>query len=451
MRIAILGICGTFMAGVAAIAKQAGHSVIGYDQHVYPPMSDQLRLQGITLIEGYPDVLPEDIDCFVIGNAISRGNPLLEVILEKGLPYNSGPQWLGEQCLHQKWVLGVAGTHGKTTTSSMLTWILEASGYAPGFLIGGVPVNLGITARLSESAFFVIEADEYDTAFFDKRSKFVHYRPRTFIINNLEYDHADIFPNLEAIQRQFHHAVRAMPRNAQCIINAAVSSIEDVLKQGCWSEVARFGPADSSVADVQDWSISADGEVWHKKEAQGQMPASIIGQHNRMNALAALTAAYHVGVRPKDGLAALAGFKGVKRRLEVRGEVNGVRVIDDFAHHPTAMAATIDALRSTIPSKDRIIAVFEPRSNTMKLGAMRALLADSLKQADHIYAYTHGITWDVGDSLKALGKRATTFDDLNTLTSELKHVLKPGDHVLMMSNGAFGGIHARLLDSLSTN
>ncbi|MES2206108.1 MAG: UDP-N-acetylmuramate:L-alanyl-gamma-D-glutamyl-meso-diaminopimelate ligase [Pseudomonadota bacterium] len=449
MRIAILGICGTFMAGVAAIAKQAGHSVIGYDQHVYPPMSDQLRLQGITLIEGYPDTPPENIDCFVIGNAISRGNPLLETILEKGLPYNSGPQWLGEQCLHQKWVLGIAGTHGKTTTSAMLAWILEASGYAPGFLIGGVPVNLGITARISESAFFVIEADEYDTAFFDKRSKFVHYRPRTFIINNLEYDHADIFPDLAAIQRQFHHAVRAMPRNAQCIVNAADASIEEVLKQGCWSEVARFGAAESNTIPEHDWSITASGEVLYQHASQGHMPPSIIGQHNRMNALAALAAAYHVGVRPKDGLAALESFKGVKRRLEILGEINGVRVIDDFAHHPTAIAATINALRSTIPSNDRIIAVFEPRSNTMKLGAMRALLADSLKEADQIYAYTHGIAWDVGASLQALGKRAATFDDLTTLTGELKQILKPGDHVLMMSNGAFGGIHARLLDSLS--
>lgn len=434
------------MAGVAAIAKKAGHSVIGYDQQVYPPMSDQLRLQGIELIEGYPDTPPEGVDCFVIGNAISRGNPLLEAILDQGLPYTSGPQWLGEQCLHQRWVLGVAGTHGKTTTTSMLAWILEACGYQPSFLIGGVPVNFGITARLTDSTFFVIEADEYDTAFFDKRSKFVHYRPRTFILNNLEYDHADIFPDLAAIQTQFHHAVRAMPRTARCVVNAGEASLQAVLERGCWSDVTRFG--ETSLPTLPEWALSSEGDVRYTGEIVGRLPESILGQYNRMNALAALAAAHHVGVRPTDGLDALKTFKGVKRRMEIRGDIDGIRVIDDFAHHPTAIAATIGALKSTLLPGQRIVAVFEPRSNTMKLGAMRARLAESLESADVICAYSGGVTWDVAETLLPLGERAQAFNNLDELLAHLRSILRLGDQVVIMSNGGFGGIHTRLLEQL---
>jgi UDP-N-acetylmuramate: L-alanyl-gamma-D-glutamyl-meso-diaminopimelate ligase len=446
MHIAILGICGTFMAGVAAIAQQLGHTVIGYDQHVYPPMSDQLRLQGIELIEGYPETPPQNIDLFVIGNAISRGNPLLESILDQGLPYTSGPQWLGEHCLHRKWVLGVAGTHGKTTTTSMLTWILEYSGYQPGFLIGGVPVNFGITARSSDSDFFVIEADEYDTAFFDKRSKFVHYRPRTFILNNLEYDHADIFPNLEAIQTQFHHAIRAMPRTARCIVNAHEDSLKTVLQRGCWSEISHFALHSNTPSD---WTIDTNHHIHHANQPVGIMPDTIIGKHNQMNALAALAAAFHVGVRPSDGIAALALFQGVKRRMEIRGVIHDIRVIDDFAHHPTAIAETISALKGTLKAKQRIIAVFEPRSNTMKLGAMQARLAESLKQADQVYAYNHGIQWDIAESLSPIASQTHIFSDLPQMIKHISHHAQSGDQILMMSNGNFGNIHEQLLQQLA--
>lgn len=452
MRVAILGVCGTFMAGLAALAKQAGHEVLGYDQQVYPPMSDQLRMQGIELIEGYPATPPESVDVFIIGNAISRGNPLLEAILDQGLPFTSGPQWLGEQCLHQRWVLAVAGTHGKTTTTAMLTWILEANGYNPSFLVGGVPVNFGVTARLTDSQFFVIEADEYDTAFFDKRSKFVHYRPRTFVINNLEYDHADIFPDLAAIQTQFHHAVRAMPRVASCIVNQDVPAIHEVMAKGCWSVQSSF-TGDISGATAADWRMDAEGLVYHthegKEHAVGVLPATVIGQHNRQNALAALAAAKHVGVRPEEAVSALARFRGVKRRLEVRGEVNGVRVIDDFAHHPTAIEATISALRHSIPKAHRVIAVFEPRSNTMKLGAMRARLAESFDDADYVYAYSGGVSWDVAESLHSLGEKLEVSADLPSMLAHLVKRVRSGDHVLIMSNGSFGGIHQKLLDQLT--
>ncbi len=468
-HIHILGICGTFMGGIAAIARQAGYRVTGCDANVYPPMSTQLEAQGIALIEGFGmeqlDLRP---DMFVIGNVVSRGNPLMEEILNRGLPYVSGPQWLAENILRHgdegsraasehatkrsertvaetstpKWVLGVAGTHGKTTTSSMLAWILEYAGLNPGFLVGGVPQNFGISARLTDSPFFVIEADEYDTAFFDKRSKFVHYRPRTAILNNLEFDHADIFPDLASIETQFHHLVRTVPGNGLVVCNGREESLTRVLKRGCWTPVERFGN------DAAGWNIDADDRVTLNGVSQGTLEWDLLGEHNRMNALAALAAARHAGVPVAQGLAALSGFKNVKRRMEVRGTVNGITVYDDFAHHPTAIDTTVAGLRRKAGSA-RILAVLEPRSNTMKLGVMKDALPGSLKDADLVFCYAGNLGWDAHGALAPLGGKAMVKDDLDELVEAIAATARPGDHVLVMSNGGFGGIHEKLLKRLA--
>ncbi len=450
MHIHILGICGTFMGGLAVLAKQAGHTVTGCDANVYPPMSTQLREQGISLVEGYqPDQISEDIDLYVVGNAISRGNPLMEEILNRGLPYTSGPAWMGEHILSGKWVLAVAGTHGKTTTSAMLAWILQEAGYEPGFLIGGVPMNFGISARLGTGAtpseFFVIEADEYDSAFFDKRSKFVHYHAKTAILNNLEYDHADIFPDLGAIETQFHHLVRTIPGIGQLVINGQEESLQRVIKRGCWSEQVLFGVPDG-------WHFHED-EVRFQQQSYGALVWELQGDHNRMNALAAIAAARHVGVAPDLALDALSRFENVKRRMEVRGVVSGITVYDDFAHHPTAITTTIAGLRKKVGSA-RILAVLEPRSNTMKLGSMKAALPDSLSEADLVFAYgaTSGkdaLGWDLAQSLAPLGNRAQSFHDLTELQNAIVSAARPGDHILMMSNGGFGGIHQKVVNRLT--
>lgn len=455
MHIHILGICGTFMGGLAVLAKQAGHKVTGCDANVYPPMSTQLQSQGIELIEGFgPEQLALQPDLFVVGNVVSRGNPLMEEILNRGLPYTSGPQWIGEHILRSRWVLAVAGTHGKTTTASMLAWILEHAGYAPGFLIGGVPLNFGISARLSgdeaASEFFVIEADEYDTAFFDKRSKFVHYHAKTAILNNLEYDHADIFPDLAAIETQFHHLVRTVPGVGRLIVNAQEASMERVLTRGVWSEVEKFGgKSDWSLREHEDGSF----DVSFRGEQQGTVQWELTGEHNRLNALAAIAAARHVGVPPAQAIEALAGFQNVKRRMETRGEVNGITVYDDFAHHPTAIATTVGGLRRKVGTA-RILAVLEPRSNTMKLGTMKEALPASLAQADLVFGYgaTDGskdaLGWDLGEALAPLGSRAQAFSELPALVQAIVQAAQPGDHILVMSNGSFGGVHQKILDNL---
>ncbi len=441
MHIHILGICGTFMGGIAAIAKQSGYRVTGCDANVYPPMSTQLEAQGIELIEGW-DVEQLDLkpDMFVIGNVVSRGNPLMEEILNRGLPYTSGPQWLADTLLHDKWVLGVAGTHGKTSVTAMLAWILEHAGLNPGFLIGGVPQNFGISARITDSSFFVIEADEYDTAFFDKRSKFVHYHPRTVILNNLEFDHADIFPDLAAIETQFHHLVRTVPGNGLVVCNGREESLDRVIKRGCWTPVEQFG-------SEGDWNITASNEVTFKGEVQGTLQWELTGEHNSMNALAALAAARHAGVPVAQGLAALAEFKNVKRRMEVLGTVNGITVYDDFAHHPTAIAATVAGLRRKA-GEARILAVLEPRSNTMKLGVMKEALPTSLKDADLIFCYAGNLGWDARSALTPLGDKAVVKNDLDALIEAITAVARSGDQVLVMSNGGFGGIHEKLLKRL---
>jgi len=446
MHLHILGICGTFMGGVAALARAAGHQVTGCDANVYPPMSTQLAAQGIQLIEGYDaDQVALNPDVFVIGNVVSRGNPLLEEILNRGLPYTSGPQWLAENALAGKWVLATAGTHGKTTTSAMLAWILEDAGLNPGFLIGGVPENFGTSARATASPFFVIEADEYDTAFFDKRSKFIHYRPRTAILNNLEYDHADIFPDLAAIETQFHHWVRTIAGNGLIVANGTDAGLARVLARGCWTPVERF----AADAGWQAGPQSADGRfaVSFNGQPLGEVRWDLLGRHNQLNALAALAAARHAGVPVARGISALAGFRNVKRRLEARGTANGVTVYDDFAHHPTAIRETIAALRSKVNGA-RILAVLEPRSNTMKLGVMKDELASSLAGADQVFCYTGGIGWDAAAALAALGTRAEAHADLDALIAAVARAARRGDQVLVMSNGGFGGIHDKLLARL---
>jgi UDP-N-acetylmuramate: L-alanyl-gamma-D-glutamyl-meso-diaminopimelate ligase len=437
----ILGICGTFMGGIAALAKQDGYRVTGCDANVYPPMSTQLEAQGIELIEGFGvEQLALNPDVFVIGNVVSRGNPLMEEILDRNLPYISGPQWLADTLLRDKWVLGVAGTHGKTTTSAMLAWILEYAGLNPGFLIGGVPQNFGVSARLTESPFFVIEADEYDTAFFDKRSKFVHYHPRTAILNNLEFDHADIFADLAAIETQFHHLVRTVPGNGLIVSNGRESSLDRVLQRGCWTQVERFGTDDG-------WQIGNDNLVTLNGKAQGTLNWELLGEHNRQNALAALAAARHAGVPVVQGLAALGEFRNVKRRMEVRGVVSGITVYDDFAHHPTAIDTTVAGLRRKVGAA-RILAVLEPRSNTMKLGMMKDALPGSLKDADMVFCYAGNLGWDARSALSPLGSKAVVEDQLDALIEKIITAARPGDHILVMSNGGFGGIHEKLLERL---
>jgi UDP-N-acetylmuramate: L-alanyl-gamma-D-glutamyl-meso-diaminopimelate ligase len=447
MHIHILGICGTFMGGIAVLAKQAGHSVTGCDANVYPPMSTQLEAMGIALHQGYDASQLDEVkaDVYVVGNAMTRGKPVIEEILNRGLPYVSGPQWLAENVLHGKWVLAVAGTHGKTTTASMLAWMLEYGGLNPGFLIGGVPSNFNVSARLTDSPFFVVEADEYDTAFFDKRSKFVHYRPRTAILNNLEYDHADIFPDVEAIETQFHHLVRTIPANGLIVANGSDAGVARALEKGAWTGIEYFGPG--QLWDLSRGEREGQFEILVNKVSKGLVDWQFTGAHNAMNALAAAAAARHAGVPPKSSVDALNNFEGVKRRMEVRGVAGGITVYDDFAHHPTAMRETLAGLRRRVGGQ-RIIAVLEPRSNTMKLGVMRDALPGSLANADMVFCYANNLGWDAGAALEPLSTRAAVFADTEVLLQALLPLLKSGDHVLIMSNGGFENIHARLLDKL---
>jgi UDP-N-acetylmuramate: L-alanyl-gamma-D-glutamyl-meso-diaminopimelate ligase len=458
MHIHILGICGTFMGGLAALAREAGHTVTGCDAGVYPPMSDQLRALGIELIEGWsPDQLALKPDLFVVGNVVSRGNPLMEAILDAGLPYTSGPQWLSENVLRGRHVLAVAGTHGKTTTTSMLTWILEACGQQPGFLVGGVPQNFGVSARLGDTRAetrpatghpFVIEADEYDTAFCDKRSKFVHYRPRTAILNNLEFDHADIFADLAAIETQFHHLVRTVPASGRLVVNAREEALQRVLSRGCWSDVQRFGVR----GDTPGFRARGEPHAFDVLKAGvlvGRVEWALLGEHNQMNALAAIAAAEHVGISPAEACKALGEFANVKRRLELRGEAAGVTVYDDFAHHPTAIRTTVDGLRRKVGPDQRILAVFEPRSNTMKLGTMKALLPWSLEEADLAFCHSGGLGWDAAEALNPMGAKAVVSDNIDTLVTKVVKAARPGDQILCMSNGGFGGIHDKLLLALA--
>ena len=448
MHIHILGIGGTFMGGVALLARALGHTVTGSDAKVYPPMSTQLESQGITLKEGYdPAHLRPEPDLVIIGNALARGNASVEAVLDQGLRYTSGAQWVAEEVLVGRWVLAVAGTHGKTTTTSMLAWILEYAQLAPGFLVGGVPENFGVSARLGELPFFVIEADEYDTAFFDKRSKFVHYRPRTAVLNNLEYDHADIFPDLDAIKRQFHHLLRCVPRAGLVLANGDDANITAVLDMGCWTPIERFGHA-------QGWNaepVNADGSrfrVFFDKALQGEVQWELIGSHNVLNALAAIGAARHAGVPSKVAVEALASFRNVKRRLEVRGTLAGVTVYDDFAHHPTAITVTLAALRARV-GKQRIIAVLEARSHTMRMGVHRAQLAPSLQAADVVLVLQPtDLKWDMGEVLAGLHGRGHAYHTVAAMVEALMADAHSGDHILIMSNGGFDGIHTKLLAAL---
>ncbi len=442
----ILGICGTFLGGLAALARQAGLRVTGCDANVYPPMSEQLAALGIELTEGYgAEQMARAPDLWVVGNVVTRGNPLMEAILDAGQRYVSGPQWLAGHVLPGRHVLAVAGTHGKTGTASMLAWILERAGRKPGFLIGGLPANFGVSARLGESELFVIEADEYDTAFFDKRSKFVHYPARTAILNNLEFDHADIFSDLASIERQFHHFVRILPKSGLIVVNGRDEVLERVLAQGCWTPVERFGVAGGweAVAPAADQSF----EVRWQGKAVGRVRWSQAGEHSRMNALAAIAAARHAGVEAGAAIEALASYAGVRRRLELRGTVRGVSLYDDFAHHPTAIGATLEGLRSRV-GPARILAVLEPRSNTMKLGVMKDRLAASLAGADRAFLYAADLGWDAAAALAPLGERARSFTQLDALVAAVAAEARPGDHVLVMSNGGFGGVHGKLLAAL---
>jgi UDP-N-acetylmuramate: L-alanyl-gamma-D-glutamyl-meso-diaminopimelate ligase len=442
----ILGICGTFMGGIAALARAAGHRVTGCDSGIYPPMSEQLAALGIEPIEGYgEDQIRIAPDLWVIGNVIRRGNPLMEAILDRGEPYTSGPQWLAENFLRGKWVLAVAGTHGKTTVSSMLAWILERAQKRPGFLIGGVPADFGISAKAQDSEFFVIEADEYDTAFFDKRSKFVHYRPRTLILNNLEFDHADIFDDLAAIERQFHHLVRIVPRSGRLVANGADENLKRVLAKGCWTPVEYFCSADGWQAGEPD--AQGSFEVACQGRAIGRVRLALPGAHNRANALAAIAAARHVGVDPLVAIQALERFTGVRRRLQLRGVAGGIAVYDDFAHHPTAIRATLDAMRRELPG-GRILAVFEPRSNTMRKGVMKEALPGSFAAADRVYVHTAGIEWNAEQVFASLAGRVCCEERLGRLIAAILAEARPGDRVLVMSNGSFGGIHDKLLAAL---
>ena len=449
MHLHLLGICGTFMGGIAAIAREAGHRVTGCDANVYPPMSDQLRSLGIELIEGFSaDQLMLKPDVFVVGNVVTRGNPLMEAVLDAGAPYTSGPQWLAEHVLHSRHVLAVAGTHGKTGTTSMLAWILEQAGLQPGFLVGGVPLNFGISARLGAGRCFVIEADEYDTALFDKRSKFVHYRPRTAILNNLEFDHADIFADLGAIETQFHHLVRTVPSSGRLVVNARDEALQRVLQRGCWSTVQRFG-----TRREEPGGLCARGEphafdVLRGSLRIGRVEWGLAGEHNQMNALAAIGAAEHVGIEPQAAAAALGSFLNVRRRLELRGEAAGVKVYDDFAHHPTAMRTTVDGLRRRV-GLERILAVFEPRSNTMKIGSMKSQLPWALEEADLSFCLQGPYGWSARDALSPLGPLASVADSVDVLVDQVVRAAQAGDHVLCMSNGGFGGVHDRLLQALA--
>ncbi|HQR23642.1 MAG TPA: UDP-N-acetylmuramate:L-alanyl-gamma-D-glutamyl-meso-diaminopimelate ligase [Steroidobacteraceae bacterium] len=453
MHLHIVGICGTFMGGIAALARAAGHRVTGSDRAVYPPMSTQLAALGIDVIEGYtPDQLALDPDVFVIGNVMSRGNPLIEAVLDGGKRYESGPEWLARNVLAGRWVLGVAGTHGKTTTSSLLTSILAHAGLEPGFLVGGVPLDFGVSARLGAGRHFVVEADEYDTAFFDKRAKFVHYRPRTAILNNLEHDHADIYPDVASIQRQFHLLLRTIPAAGRIVMNGADHNLEQVLAMGCWTPVERFS---SHASVAADWRLEADPasayarySVYRSGQRVGDVTWGLLGRHNAENGLAALAAAHHAGVDVQAGIEALNRFQGVRRRLEVRGTVDGVVVYDDFAHHPTAIASTLEGVRLKAGG-GRVIAVLEPRSNTMKLGTHKTALAESLRGADRVFVYkSPEVKWDVADAMRPLGSQAAVHEGLEPLVTALVAEARPGDHLVLMSNGSFGGLHEKLLAAL---
>lgn len=474
MHIHILGICGTFMGGVAQLAKALGHKVTGCDAQVYPPMSTQLEAAGIELVQGFgPEQLDLKPDLWVVGNVVSRGNPLMEAILNTGLPYTSGPQWVGEHILRGRRVLAVAGTHGKTTTSSMLAWVLDQAGLNPGFLIGGVPSGFEVSARLGGGDLFVIEADEYDTAFFDKRSKFVHYRPTVAVLNNLEYDHADIFPDLAAIETQFHHLVRTVPGNGLVVCPSQTESIDRVLKRGCWTPITRFNAQDPAA----DWSARIQGATRFEvlcagvastqaedstgKDALCEVSWGMSGLHSINNALAVIAAAQGVGVPAAVSCKALASFPGVKRRMELCGEVAGVRVYDDFAHHPTAIATTLAGARDVLldfaakngsqneSKPGRLIAVFEPRSNTMKMGTMKAALPESLQEADAVWTYSGGVDWDVAQAMEPLADKCRTVKELPDMVNQIAAEAKPGDWIVVMSNGAFGGVHGKLLDKLA--
>jgi UDP-N-acetylmuramate: L-alanyl-gamma-D-glutamyl-meso-diaminopimelate ligase len=454
MHVHILGIAGTFMGGIAALARAAGHRVTGSDRNVYPPMSTQLEALGIEIIQGYEAKQLEPApDVVVVGNVMSRGVPVIEALLSSGIPYTSGPEWLAANVLQGRWVLAVAGTHGKTSTSSMLAWMLECAGLEPGFLIGGVPPNFGVSARLGRPPYFVIEADEYDTAFFDKRAKFVHYRPRTALLNNLEFDHADIYPDVEAIERMFHQLVRTVPGDGRIVAHASDPHVKRALALGCWTPVegfaraavagARWTAAAAKGSDYSEFKVLEDGA------ARATVRWSMFGAHNAENALAAIACARHAGVPVEQAAAALATFQGIKRRMEMIGRVRDVTVYDDFAHHPSAIATTIDGLRRRVGAA-RIVAVLEPRSNTMKMGVHRDTLAASLSGADLVWLYEPpGLGWTIADSTRSLGVRARIVNDIDRLAGELAAALTAGDHVIIMSNGGFGGLHRRLLDALS--
>ncbi|QEY23131.1 UDP-N-acetylmuramate:L-alanyl-gamma-D-glutamyl-meso-diaminopimelate ligase [Neisseria animalis] len=456
-HIHIIGIGGTFMGGIAAIAKEAGFKVSGCDAKMYPPMSTQLEALGIDVHEGFDaaQLAQYQADVYVIGNVAKRGMDVVEAILNRGLPYISGPQWLAENVLHHHWVLGVAGTHGKTTTASMLAWVLEYAGLAPGFLIGGVPQNFSVSARLpqtprqdphSKSPFFVIEADEYDTAFFDKRSKFVHYRPRTAVLNNLEYDHADIFPDLAAIQTQFHHLVRTVPSEGLVVANGRAEPLHETLDKGCWTPIEWFG--NQAGWQIENVNEAGGFDVHFKGVPAGHVEWELLGEHNRMNALAVIAAARHAGVDVQTACEALGAFKNVKRRMEIKGTANGITVYDDFAHHPTAIGTTIAGLRQKVGNA-RILAVLEPRSNTMKLGTMKAALPQSLQEADYVFCYAGGVDWDVAGALEPLGDKLHVGGDFDAFVAEIAGRAREGDQILVMSNGGFGGIHDKLLQALA--
>jgi UDP-N-acetylmuramate: L-alanyl-gamma-D-glutamyl-meso-diaminopimelate ligase len=453
MHVHILGICGTFMGGIAAIAKAAGHRVTGSDRNVYPPMSTQLRALGIELVEGFEaeqlDLAP---DVVLVGNVMTRGVPVIEALLDRGLPYVSGPEWLAREVLKDRWVIAIAGTHGKTTTTSLTTWILEYAGLSPGFLIGGVPANFNTSARLGMAPFFVIEADEYDTAFFDKRAKFVHYRPRTLVLNNLEFDHADIYPDVAAIQRQFHHLVRTVPGSGSIIWNAGDERLAQTLKMGCWTPLqgfsaaagaqARWHAGDAGAADYSRFEVMESGA------SRGTVEWDLMGAHNMENALAAIAAAHHAGVPVATAIDALRSFKGIARRMQLRGEVHGIRVYDDFAHHPTAIATTVDGLRRRV-GKGRILAVLEMRSNTMRMGVHNDLIAPALTAADEVFMFTPpDLGWDTAPLMRELGARGHAVATVDAMAVAVAQAGVAGDSVLVMSNGGFGGLHEKLLTAL---
>ncbi|HXS28125.1 MAG TPA: UDP-N-acetylmuramate:L-alanyl-gamma-D-glutamyl-meso-diaminopimelate ligase [Steroidobacteraceae bacterium] len=454
MHIHILGVCGTFMGGIAAIAKSAGHRVTGSDRNVYPPMSTQLAALGIDVVEGFdPAQLDPAPDIVVVGNVMTRGTPVIEVLLDQGIAYASGPEWLAREVLAGRWVLAVAGTHGKTTTTSLLAWILEHAGLEPGFLIGGVPENFGASARLGRPPFFVIEADEYDTAFFDKRAKFVHYRPRTAVLNNLEFDHADIYPDVASIERQFHHLVRTVPGSGRIVWNAADARLSETLALGCWTPLEGFARAGATGArwtaralqGAEDFSCF---EVLEQDRSCGVVKWPLMGAHNVDNALAAIAAAHHAGVPAPQAVAALGEFRGIARRMQLKAEIAGIRVYDDFAHHPTAIETTLDGLRRRAGAA-RIVAVLEPRSNTMRMGVHRSALAPALARADEVWVYAPAdLGWDAGEVVGALGTRGKLAADIEGLATELAKSLRPGDNVLIMSNGGFGGLHGKLIAAL---